>query len=240
MRSQEVANDAANQTYQWPAEGLTHIPDWVYTSQAIYEREIDRIFKGPTWNFVGFEAEIPNSGDFRRSFVGPVPVVVSRARDGSIHVFENRCQHRGAEFCRELRGNTSSFVCPYHQWTYNLKGDLTGVPFRRGIQGQGGMPDDFKPHAYSLLKLSVTTRRGVIFASFDPDMESLEDYLGPETLEHFDATFDGRDIKFWDIIKRCAAIGSCITRISKTLITPHCCTPISSPLASWWPASAPR
>ncbi len=193
MRSQASANGAG--AYQWPAQGFTHIPDWVYTSEAIYEREVERIFKGPTWNFVGFEAEIPKPGDFRRSFVGPIPVVVSRARDGSIHVFENRCQHRGAEFCRELRGNTSSFVCPYHQWTYNLKGDLTGVPFRRGIKGQGGMPDDFEPQAHGLLKLTVTTRRGVIFASFHADTEPLEDYLGSEILEHFDATFDGREIK---------------------------------------------
>ena len=24
--------DAGNGTYRWPEEGLTHIPDWVYTS----------------------------------------------------------------------------------------------------------------------------------------------------------------------------------------------------------------
>src|SRR6516225_1220753 len=27
--------------YVWPAEGLTRIPDWVYTDQTIYEREIE-------------------------------------------------------------------------------------------------------------------------------------------------------------------------------------------------------
>jgi len=36
--------------YVWPAEGLTRIPDWVYTDQTIYEREIERIFHGRTWN----------------------------------------------------------------------------------------------------------------------------------------------------------------------------------------------
>ena len=122
---------------KWPAEGFTHIPDWIYTSDEIYAREVERIFKGSTWNFVGFEAEIPQAGDFRRSYVGPIPVVVSRAEDGSIHVFENRCQHRGAEFCRELRGNNPEFMCPYHQWTYDLTGKLIGVPFRPGCQGQG-------------------------------------------------------------------------------------------------------
>ncbi len=186
---------ALGDKYIWPEEGLTHIPDWVYTSDEIYEAEVERIFKGATWNFVGFEAEIPNSGDFRRSYVGPVPVIVSRAEDGSVHVMENRCRHRGAEFCRELRGNTPEFMCPYHQWTYDLKGKLIGVPFRRGIKGAGGMPKDFDMAAHGLVALNVTTRGGVIFASFSDTVEPIEDYLGPEILGDFDTTFDGRGIR---------------------------------------------
>src|SRR5512147_2524726 len=100
---------------KWPAEGLTVIPDWIYTSDEVYAREAERIFHGRTWNFVALEAEIPNPGDYKRSFVGSTPVVVSRDEGGEIHVFENRCAHRGAEFCRNSRGNTKEFVCPYHQ-----------------------------------------------------------------------------------------------------------------------------
>ena len=43
-------------------------------------------------------------------------------------------------------------------------------------------------------KLAVATRSGVVFASFAADMEPLEDYLGPEMLEDFDAVFDGRKL----------------------------------------------
>jgi anthranilate 1,2-dioxygenase large subunit len=68
------------------------------------------------------------------------------------------------------------------------------VPFRRGVQKQGGMPADFKLSDHNLLKLAVTTRGGAVFASFHPDMEPLEDYLGPEILADFDATFDGRKL----------------------------------------------
>ena len=93
-------------------------------------------------------------------------MVVARADDGSINVFENRCAHRAAEFCRELSGNAKEFVCPYHQWTYDLKGNLAGVPFRRGVNGKGGMPADFKTSDHGLRKLSVTTHRGVVFASY--------------------------------------------------------------------------
>ena len=62
----------------WPADGLQAIPDWVYTSETIYRREIDRIFHGRTWNFVALEAELPEPGCFKRSFVGPTPIVVAR------------------------------------------------------------------------------------------------------------------------------------------------------------------
>lgn len=181
--------------YVWPAEGLRRIPDWVYTDQWIYEREIERIFHGRTWNFVALECELPNPGDFIRSNVGPTPVVVSRAEDGSIHVFENRCSHRAAEFCRDLSGTVKEFVCPYHQWSYDLKGNLAGVPFRRGAGGQGGMPADFKTTDHGPTRLKVEAHRGVVFASYDKDIEPLEEYLGSDMLREFEATFDGRPLK---------------------------------------------
>src|SRR5580700_2426421 len=181
--------------YVWPDDDLSIIPDWVYTDQSIYEREIERIFHGPTWNYVALEAEIPNAGDFIRSNVGPTPIVVTRAADGAIHAFENRCAHRASEFCRELSGSANEFICPYHQWTYDLQGNLIGVPFRRGMAGKGGMPADFKMQDHGLRKLNVTTHRGVVFASYADDIESFDDYLGPEVLREFEATFDGRKLK---------------------------------------------
>jgi apoptosis-inducing factor 3 len=181
--------------YVWPGEDLTVIPDWVYTDPDIYQREVERIFHGRTWNYVALEAEVENPGDFIRSNVGPTPVVVARAQDGSINVFENRCMHRAAEFCRELTGNVNEFVCPYHQWAYDLKGNLIGVPFRRGINGKGGMPADFRNEEHGLKTLKVTTHRGVVFASYADDTEPLADYLGPDILREFEATFDGRKLK---------------------------------------------
>lgn len=188
----EPSMPAISSPYVWPSDGLTRVPDWVYTDQTIYQREVDKIFHGRTWNYVALESEVANPGDFIRSNVGPTPVVVSRAEDGTISVFENRCAHRAAEFCRHLSGNAKEFVCPYHQWSYDLKGNLTGIPFRRGVDGKGGMPASFRPADHGLRRLTVTTHRGVVFASYCDDMEPLADYLGPEILREFEATFDGR------------------------------------------------
>jgi hypothetical protein len=98
-----MPKETAAADLKWPEAGLTVIPDWIYTSEEVYRREVERIFHGRTWNFVALEAEIPNPGDYKRSFVGPTPVVVARDEAGEVNVFENRCAHRGAEFCRAQR-----------------------------------------------------------------------------------------------------------------------------------------
>ena len=189
------SKDADLSACVWPEDAMHFIPDWVYTNEAVYGKEMDLIFRGRTWNYVALEAEIPDSGDYKRSYVGDTPVVVSRAEDGSINVFENRCAHRGAEFCRHGQGNVKEFVCPYHQWSYDLKGNLQGVPFKRGVNKTGGMPKDFKNEEHGLKKLFVTSHRGVVFASYSADVEPIEEYLGPEMLKDFDVVFKGRKLK---------------------------------------------
>lgn len=181
--------------WSWPAEGTTRLPYRVYSDPAIYAQEQERIFCGPTWNYVALEAEIPNAGDFKRSFVGERSVVVMRASDGAVHVVENRCAHRGAQFCQSHLGTMREIMCPYHQWTYDLSGKLIGVPFRRGVKGQGGMPADFKLEEHGLRRLKVARRHGVVFASFADTIEPLEDYFSPEILKLFDRVFDGRALK---------------------------------------------
>jgi salicylate 5-hydroxylase large subunit len=123
---------------------------------------------------------------------------MTRDLDGQIHVVENVCAHRGMQFCRERHGNKKELVCPYHQWNYSLKGDLQGVPFRRGVKQDGkingGMPKEFKIEDHGLTKLKVASRGGVIFASFDHDVEPFEDYLGPTILAYFDRLFNGRKL----------------------------------------------
>jgi anthranilate 1,2-dioxygenase large subunit len=179
---------------RWPNDD-TEIPDWIYTDPRIYALEQERIFLGRHWNFVGLECEVPEPGNYIRSFVGAVPVVVTRDKAGALHVFENRCAHRGVEFCRSYRGTTEQFICPYHNWTYDLQGNLAAVPFRRGVRGKGGMPADFDMADHGLRRFRVATRHGVIFATASEDTESIEDYLGAAVLEQFDTIFDGTEMR---------------------------------------------
>lgn len=185
------------ETPQWEAgEGTHRIPFLAYTDEELYKRELERFFYRGHWCYVGLEAEVPRPGDFKRTAIGERSVIMARDVSGSINVVENVCAHRGMRFCRERSGSCKTFVCPYHQWTYSLKGDLQGVPFRRGVKQdgrtQGGMPADFDTGEHGLTKLRVATRGGVVFASFDHEVESFEDYLGPAILGYFDRLFNGR------------------------------------------------
>ncbi len=182
----------------WEAEGSSRVPFWAYTDEALYKRELERFFYHGHWCYVGLEAEIPNAGDFKRTVVGERSVIMTRDQDGAINVVENVCAHRGMQFCRERSGNKKELVCPYHQWTYRLNGELQGVPFRRGVKRDGkvngGMPPEFKTEEHGLNTLKVATRGGVVFASFDHGVESLEQYLGADILGYFDRLFSGRKL----------------------------------------------
>lgn len=177
----------------WGDAPTSRAPGWMYTDEALYRRELERLFYRGHWCYVGLACEVPEPGDFKRTAIGERSVILVRDHDRSLHVVENRCAHRGVAFCRERRGRTEAFTCPYHQWNYNLKGELVGLPFRRGVKNagvvQGGMPADFRLEDHGLTRLKVAERGGAVYASFDPEVEPFEDYLGPEVLPFHDRVF---------------------------------------------------
>jgi anthranilate 1,2-dioxygenase large subunit len=170
----------------WPAHDYSRVPYRLYHDPELYEREQQRIFRGPTWSFLGLDAEIPNPGDFRTTWVGDTPVVVNRDETGAVAAFVNRCAHRGAMVRRELSGNAREHVCIYHQWCYALDGHLTAIPFRRGIRGKGGMDPSFDMGMHGLRPLRVGIVAGAIFGSLANDAEPLDDYLGAPILDQLE------------------------------------------------------
>ena len=107
----------------------------IYTDPEIYTHEQEKIFRGDVWCFVGMEAEVPNPGDYKTTFVGDTPVIVLRRDDGQINVLVNRCVHRGNLVCTKESGNAPHLTCVYHNWTYTLDGALRGVAFQGGPGG---------------------------------------------------------------------------------------------------------
>ncbi len=173
--------------------GLTRAPYWLFQRADVYASEQKRVFQGPCWSYLCLAAELPDAGAWRTTAVGDAPVVVTRDEKGAIHAFENRCAHRGALICIDNAGKGArQFACVYHAWTYNLEGTLTGVAFKNGVRGKGGMPASFNMAEHGPRKLRVEIIDGLVFGSFDAQAPSLADYLGPEIVTRIARVFAGR------------------------------------------------
>ena len=173
----------------WPQGGVTRAPYRVMADPAIYAEEQQKIFRGPTWHYLCLDAELPEPGTFRTTRIGETPVIVTRDKDGSVHGLVNRCSHKGALVCVDSSGKSNQLTCLYHAWSYDLQGNLCGVPFHRGVNGQGGMPEGFKMSDHGLERVRVEAYCGLLFGTFSQTVHPLETYLGPMMTAHLRRVF---------------------------------------------------
>jgi anthranilate 1,2-dioxygenase large subunit/terephthalate 1,2-dioxygenase oxygenase component alpha subunit len=189
-----IATDDLRKRVGWPGDGVHQVPYHIYTDPDIYAEEQTRIFRGKVWNFIGHEFEVPKTGDYVTRYMGDTPVVLVRDATEQIHVLVNRCAHRGNLVCHKARGNAEHLTCVYHNWIYDLNGDLSSIAFRRGIGGRGGMPEGFDMAQHGMQRLRCESYQGLIFATFSEDVSALADYLGPEMCQNIDRVA-GRKMK---------------------------------------------
>src|SRR3979409_1409151 len=109
------ADQTAN-LVSWPSSSVTLVPFRRYSDTDQYALEQERIFKGPTWNYLCLAVEIPTSGDYLVTSVAETSIVVARTQTGELHAFVNRCAHRGSLLCLKRRGNADGITCVYHGW----------------------------------------------------------------------------------------------------------------------------
>ena len=146
----------------------------IFHDPAIYQLELEQIF-ARAWLFLCHESQLPNAGDYFMNTMGEDRVIVVRDEDGGINVLLNSCRHRGNAVCRADEGNTASFMCTYHGWTYDLTGKLVGVPGFKEVYHE-----ELDRDTWGLVKAAqVASYRGFVFATMDGQAPSLEDYLGP-------------------------------------------------------------
>jgi phenylpropionate dioxygenase-like ring-hydroxylating dioxygenase large terminal subunit len=97
-----------------------------FADPLLFAAEIAQIFKGGPL-IVGHGAQLPEPGDFITvNFAGP-PLLIVRNRHGVLQAFVNACRHRGAALETTNCGQRKALICPYHGWTYDLDGQLTGI-----------------------------------------------------------------------------------------------------------------
>src|SRR5215471_478392 len=151
--------------------GIFRVHRSALTSQAVWERERDRIFH-KCWIYVCHESEVEKPGDFvAREVLGHSLFAVKDSK-GKVNCFYNTCPHRGAVVCREDKGNAKRFTCFYHAWTFDAEGQLVTLP------DEGGYGPDFDASERCLTgPPRFEQYRGFWFKSINPDIMSLDDYL---------------------------------------------------------------
>ena len=116
-------------------QAASQLPVSSYFDQALFERELETIFKrGP--RYVGHELAVPEIGDYYALPQEKEGRALVRNAKGEIELISNVCRHRQAIMLKG-RGNLrtegkghagGNIVCPLHRWTYNTSGELLGAP----------------------------------------------------------------------------------------------------------------
>ncbi|MCJ2180031.1 aromatic ring-hydroxylating oxygenase subunit alpha [Novosphingobium album (ex Hu et al. 2023)] len=152
----QVAQIAGND----PLEGWS-LPAWIYSDPEFFEVEKERVF-APSWQVVCHVSDIPEPGDWHTlDYIGE-SVIVTRGLDGEVRAFTNVCRHRGSRIVDGSHGCAKKLVCPYHAWTYELDGRLSGVP-------DSASYPDFDRASHGLAKVDVEIWRGFIFVRLVDD-----------------------------------------------------------------------
>ena len=151
-----------------------------YRDPDIYERDIERIFMN-SWLYAGHQSEIPQVGDWFLFDLADESVIITRSSEDEINGLLNVCRHRGSRICGKNKGRSKILTCPYHAWSYDLKGQL---------QGAAHMEKSFDKSDISLRKVHVELLAGMIFinfadkpSSFAPVRDGLAGCLSPYRLE---------------------------------------------------------
>lgn len=161
---------------------LPDIPRRRYLDAAFYEAELTHVWR-KSWLLVGHESEYPQAGSYRQFEFDRAPIVVVRGKDLRLRAFLNSCQHRGATVLKAREGCTKVMSCQYHGWTYNLEGQLIGIPEEETFP-------HLKAEERSLVSLRCEQLGGMIFINFDHDAPALRDWLTPAFLDHYGAIFE--------------------------------------------------
>src|SRR3954469_18447179 len=143
------------------ADRFMHVPLDYYTSEEFDRRERHLFMTQPRALLAS--NEIPNPDDFHVRMAMGRSILLTRDADGKAHAFLNYCRHRGAEPASGC-GNARRHSCPYHNWTYNSKGELVAMPL-------DDRNADLDYARYGLVELPNEERHGFVWAILTPGLE---------------------------------------------------------------------
>jgi phenylpropionate dioxygenase-like ring-hydroxylating dioxygenase large terminal subunit len=153
------------------ADEVTRIPVSWYLDPALWEREMQNIFRRLPL-MLAFSVEVAEPGDTKAMDVAGVPVLMRRGRDGVARAFLNVCSHRGARLQAEGISKCPRLVCPYHAWAYDDEGALAGI-YKSELFGE------LDRKTKGLTALPCEEHAGLLFVVLTPGLPiDVKRYLG--------------------------------------------------------------
>ncbi len=146
------------------------LPSWLYTSSEIAERE-RHLYAARLWHPLTASSALAD-GQAQAFVLLGQPLLLTREQ-GMLRAFINRCPHRGVPFeqpsdqpvaCKRL-------VCPYHGWTYDLKGRL------QAAARESDFLQPFERSHWPLTPLACRDFGGLVWIALGPDPLPLEQQL---------------------------------------------------------------
>jgi phenylpropionate dioxygenase-like ring-hydroxylating dioxygenase large terminal subunit len=160
---------ARDKTTDMTASEYTVAAD-TYTSAERLEQDRAMLTASP--QLVGYASELPRPGTYCTKTVMGRSVLLTRVFDGTVRAFDNVCLHRQSQIT-EGCGSARRLACPYHSWTYDLDGNLVGIP------GKEGFPET-RSAAVRLTELPAAECAGFLWISLDRNATlDIPAFLGP-------------------------------------------------------------
>ncbi|MFK8019174.1 MAG: aromatic ring-hydroxylating dioxygenase subunit alpha [Pseudomonadales bacterium] len=154
-----------------PAPCLHRIPVESYTSEEHFDREWRGLFSNRPL-LLCHESELANEGQALVHDKLGLPLISVRTKSGRVATYMNVCRHRGMRLVQETGfQNLRSLICPYHQWTYGLDGELRNVPCEGDFEG-------LQKSELGLIELPTEVRHGLVWLQLTPQGKmNLDDHL---------------------------------------------------------------
>lgn len=148
------------------------LPIEAYTSQDWFAREMEQIFS-KTWAYAGLMEDVAEPGQYITVQAGLNNIFIIMGRDRRLRAFHNVCRHRGTQLIRAVGKTQKALTCLYHDWTYDLEGNLVSVP-----DEATEFPNGIDKSCLGLKPAAIDIWRGMLFVHPDPNSTSIMSWFG--------------------------------------------------------------
>ncbi len=164
----ELQTPAMSQTHNGLIKAVPGLPASDYYDPARYELELAKIWYR-NWIYVARTSELTSPRDFKTVEIGSQRLILLRDESGELRAFHNTCRHRGAALCTDTSGRLASshLICPYHSWSYSLKGELLRTSSKT-------LPEGFDRKDWSLYSVALREWNGFVFVNLAVDPPPFE------------------------------------------------------------------